>query len=328
MHEEVVSSSPGDHPNESAENAETRHSAERLGSESADVDNDVVSHPTGLSWKDAVRYVLKVSGGPMSTTAISDRISEWNLRSSQISNPVQAVNNALRIQLKAEVEQDQDSKYRLTDEAAAAVRLEEFYNTPSTNTAIAEDAEVSREIAKENSERIIRSFGIFWSRSDVIWKASQGSSRTATRMLGRSNDRAPEIDFGDQPGIYILYNGEKPIYVGQAKDGRLSDRIGDHTRDRLKSRWDRFSWFGLKSVDPNASRLEPLLGYESDPTVMVKQLIDAFEALLIEGMEPAQNRRGGNQLKDIEYLQVRDPNLDQFQDQAEAFARFMRLVID
>lgn len=51
---------------------------------------------------------------------------------------------------------------------------------------------------------------------------------------------------GRRPGIYVLYNGHKPYYVGLASS--LRSRIAKHRSDHLGGRWDRFSLFVIKKA--------------------------------------------------------------------------------
>ena len=46
---------------------------------------------------------------------------------------------------------------------------------------------------------------------------------------------------GDNSGIYALFKGKKLVYVGIAQN--LLWRVDQHTRDRLKKRWDKVSFF-------------------------------------------------------------------------------------
>jgi hypothetical protein len=77
-----------------------------------------------------------------------------------------------------------------------------------------------------------------------------------------------------------------------------------HTIDRLGGRWDRFSWFGLRSVGEDGSLSEPSTAWTH--TVVIETL----EALLIESLEPPLNRRRGDNLSAVEYLQIADPEID------------------
>jgi hypothetical protein len=44
-------------------------------------------------------------------------------------------------------------------------------------------------------------------------------------------------------GIYILYDGSMPVYIGK---GKISERIKSaRTSKRRGQFWDRFSWYGL-----------------------------------------------------------------------------------
>ena len=111
------------------------------------------------------------------------------------------------------------------------------------------------------------------------------------------------VDFSKQIGIYLLYDGREVIYVGRSTERPLGIRLYEHTADRLSSRWDRFSWFGVLPVKENGS-----LGVQNDTFPIVK-LLPALEAILIEALEPRQNRKRGDDLSSVEYIQQADPSI-------------------
>jgi predicted GIY-YIG superfamily endonuclease len=51
---------------------------------------------------------------------------------------------------------------------------------------------------------------------------------------------------GRTTGLYILYSGKSPYYVGLASS--LRSRLKKHTEDHLKGKWDRFSMFQVKKA--------------------------------------------------------------------------------
>ena len=84
----------------------------------------------------------------------------------------------------------------------------------------------------------------------------------------------------------------------------LGRRLHEHTIDRMSARWDRFSWFGLLPVS-EAGGLGTLPGqYDA------AKLIPALEAILIEALEPRQNRKRGDDLAAVEYIQRVDPEIE------------------
>ena len=99
---------------------------------------------------------------------------------------------------------------------------------------------------------IIRNFGLLWERASVEWgPGSKGHLRGFLRQ------RDEPVDFSQQAGIYLLYEGLDPathrvVYVGQAGLGKhakgLYKRLEEHTIDSLWNRWTRFSWFGIYAV--------------------------------------------------------------------------------
>lgn len=135
---------------------------------------------------------------------------------------------------------------------------------------------------------------MYWSRDAVEWVRSP-------RILGKQYGGSTLVNFCDQVGVYLLYDGREVIHVGRATERGLGIRLYEHTWDRLASRWDRFSWFGLSPVAEDGT-------LQSMPvTFDASKLGPALEAILVEAVEPRQNRKRGDDLAQVEYLQVEDP---------------------
>jgi hypothetical protein len=148
----------------------------------------------------------------------------------------------------------------------------------------------------EGQYEIISSFGMFWRRSAIDWLSTP-------KILGMQQIGATPVDFHTQVGIYLLYDAREVIYVGRSTDRPLGRRLFEHTKDRLSTRWDRFSWFGLRPVSQEGnlgSLPESYLGLN---------VIPALEAILIEALEPGQNRKRGDDLSAAEYIQMEDPEI-------------------
>ena len=71
----------------------------------------------------------------------------------------------------------------------------------------------------------------------------------------------------------------------------------------MAARWDRFSWFGLLPVSEAGTLGTLPLTYEAS------KIIPALEAILIEALEPGQNRKRGDDLSAVEYIQREDPEI-------------------
>ncbi|MGI9025151.1 MAG: GIY-YIG nuclease family protein [Burkholderiaceae bacterium] len=119
-------------------------------------------------------------------------------------------------------------------------------------------------------------------------------------MFGKQQADAKRVDFGKQRGIYILYDHHTVLYVGRSIDRPLGKRLYEHTTDRLGGRWNRFSWFGLLEVSDDGS-----LSSVRMPTDLAS-IIGTLEAVLIESLEPPQNRKRGDDLSGVEYVQDKD----------------------
>ena len=152
--------------------------------------------------------------------------------------------------------------------------------------------------SQESEEQydIVTSFGMFWRRNSVKWSATP-------KLLGMQQIGATPVDFNKQLGIYLLYDGREVIYIGRTTERPLGRRLYEYTSDRLAVRWDRFSWFGLLPVsDKGVLENLPL-------TFDAAKMIPALEAILIEALEPRQNRKRGDDLSDVEYIQREDPEI-------------------
>lgn len=235
-----------------------------------------------FSWKEAIQTVLRDAGGLMHYTDIAAQISARGLRKS--ANPAANVSAILGLSLK-----DEDTPF---------VRLERGIYTLRDNINKAPKTyEEAVDTDEEDAEAgALRAFGMFWYREQVAWGGRP-------RLLGRQGLGADDVNFSDQVGVYILYDRERVIYVGRAND-TLFSRLKFHTTDRLAGRWDRFSWFGLRSVRPEGWLAEPSVAWTHEV------VIETLEALLIESLEPPLNRRRGDNFSGAEYIQVSDPDIE------------------
>jgi len=157
-----------------------------------------------------------------------------------------------------------------------------------------EIAESREDITNKDIKPIFPCFGMYWDRAQIAWE-------TTSKLMGVEYVDGKEIDFTLQKGIYVLYHDRDLIYVGQAFDRSIFTRLREHTQQRLRGRWNRFSWFGIFEIDDQGALTTTAKEkYEYD------KIVDTLESILIEICEPFQNRKKGDE-KSVEYLQVIDP---------------------
>jgi len=237
-----------------------------------------------MTWREAIVKVLSESKEPLHYREITDRIIAEGLRKNYGATPAATVG----AQITSSIKNDKDqSPFVRVGKGVFTLRKK-----MEKNIAIDEE-----EDEVECSERIITSFGMYWRRDAIEWKRKP-------KLLGVQQLGAEPVDFSEQIGIYLLYDDREVIYVGRSTERPLGRRLYEHTLDRLSTRWNRFSWFGLLPVDEKGK-----FGALSD-TVKAEKIIPALEAILIEALEPRQNRRRGDDLEEVEYLQVRDPEVE------------------
>jgi hypothetical protein len=244
-----------------------------------------------LTWRDAILRVLRGAPEAMHYTEIAEAIAEQGLRSDLGATPATSVSATIAAQLTREVVRVARGYYALAPSVGGAARPPEA------------------PLGSESDETgLINAFGMYWTRSQVLWSSTP-------RILGQQQPGSNPVDFFGQRGVYLLHDGREVMYVGRTTDQALGTRLRQHTVDRLNGRWDRFSWFGVFAPSESG-----VLNTSVTPQYDLEMLIITMEALLIEGLEPRQNRKRGDDFKAVEFLQVEDPAIQK--------SRIMQLMED
>jgi hypothetical protein len=247
------------------------------------------------SWKEAIKKVLAESTTPLHYTEISEQILSRGYYETDGATPAATVNAQLASSIKHDGEK---SSFIRVGKGIFALKNSTAVENIGISTPTSQEKKLENlaESDVESSDSIIHSFGMYWQRDLVVW-------RNDPKIYGKQQARSKPVDFGKQKGIYILYDHHTVVYVGRSIDRPLGKRLFEHTLDRLGGRWNRFSWFGLLDVTQEGSLLE------TDPNISLAILIATLEALLIEALEPPQNRKRGDDFSAIEYIQDIDPEL-------------------
>jgi len=247
-----------------------------------------------MAWGDAIKRVLAEQGEPMKASEIAQAILDGKLRSKVGATPNTAVASVLSQEpLRSEVEKIQRGVYRYPPASPTASE-----GTGPSELVTDVDASTRGDILIEE-QGLLNAFGLFWRRAEIDWNPS------TPKMLGVQLTGSTAVDFSAQEGVYLLYDGSRLVYVGRVSEPRLGRRLREHTRDRLSGRWDRFSWFGVRPVGADGElEIVPEAGLSSSV------VISTLEALLIEALEPPQNRRQGDGFAELEFIQQTDPSLE------------------
>lgn len=262
--------------------------------------------PTELTWRKAINKILGASSTPLHYKEIAEKIISDGLRQNLGATPAATVNAQISSSIK---NHGDTSPYVRVAKGTFALRKDaKTANQPEPKLT----PEVTESEEDEEQYDIVSSFGMFWGRDAVEWGASP-------KLLGMQQIGSTPVDFNKQLGIYLLYDGREVIYVGRTTDRPLGRRLFEHTIDRMSARWDRFSWFGLLPVS-DTGRLGSL-----PPTFDAAKLIPALEAILIEALEPRQNRKRGDDLAAVEYIQKPDPEIEKKRVKATLDAAFDKL---
>lgn len=247
-----------------------------------------------MPWLEAIVQVLRESDQALSYTDIASIIIKDGLRKNVGATPANTVSSVINMSIRGN-----DGVFLRT--GRGIYWLKEKINT--ANATGNQEELLQDEDELPDSTGLINAFGMFWERDAVIWSSSP-------KLLGQQELGSSSVDFCKQIGVYLLYDGSRVIYVGRVSDQTLGRRLYQHTKDRLQGRWNRFSWFGLYPVKDDSENIKGELDTSYEGTLEVSVLIETLEAILIEGLEPPQNRRRGDNFKATEFLQIPDPEIN------------------
>ena len=273
-----------------------------------------------MSWREAIERVLGEEGKPLHYSEISELVLSKGYYKTEGATPDSTVNAQITSSIKYDGEK---SPFLKVSRGMYALRVAKPTNTTATPASptvalppatpkVLKEAQTST-VEQEADESVIRCLGMYWQRDLVIWKNDP-------RVFGKQQALSKPVDFGAQRGIYILYDHHTVVYVGRSVDRPVGKRLYEHTIDRLGSRWNRFSWFGLLNVTDDGKLIETPI------KVTLPSLIATLEALLIEALEPPQNRKRGDDFTVMEYIQDIDPEIKEreIQNTLRAIERNLR----
>jgi hypothetical protein len=248
-----------------------------------------------MEWKQAISTVLQDASEPMHYTDIAEEVARRGLREPGDlgATPANTVAAAIGYSIRSD------------GDRSPFVRVSSGYYALKSSQGVVASPEESENGPVSTRFGIINALGMFWMRSKVLWKAEPA-------LLGKQQQDANPVDFAKQIGVYFLHDNQGVVYVGRAIDQPIGKRLQQHTVDRLNGRWDRFSWFGIYPVESNGS----LRTSVDLSQISVDTVVSTLEAVLIEGLEPRQNRRRGDDFQAIEFLQIEDPGIEQGRRQA------------
>ncbi len=237
-----------------------------------------------ITWKEAITKVLEEEKKALHYTDIAQKIQDKQYKTNFGVQPVKDCLNALLYELKKT-----DPVFVRTESGVFILRK----NLKNSGSDITKDLSLS------DSFNVINTFGIYWNRDLVNWNSK------VPALYGVQLKGAKKVNFSKQIGIYLLHDKRETIYVGQAVKATIVERLKVHTTDRLAGRWDRFSWFGFYPVQKD-SKLN--INIETRQ-LSLEHYADLLEGILIECIEPRQNRARVKGFSGFEYLQYVNLNI-------------------
>ena len=244
------------------------------------------------TWRDAIIRVLKESATALHYSEIAEQILTNEYYKPDGATPAATVNAQISSSIKTHGDK---SPYVRVSPGVFALRDAQTLAPILPKSSVKAEAKKAQQYS-DIPTTFINAFGMYWQRDLVIWKKNP-------KLYGRAPGGSVSINFSGQHGVYLLYDHHTPIYVWRSTDQTISQRLYQHTLGRLAGRWNRFSWFGFLAPSDDGTLKE------ASPAINEASVISAFEALLIEALEPPQNRRQGDGFAGCEYVQDIDPEI-------------------
>jgi hypothetical protein len=245
-----------------------------------------------LGWYEAIVKVLEGAKEPLHYTDIAEEVAKHALRENLGATPASTVSAYLSSSIKTNGDK---SPFERVSRGVYRLRGHEP-KVPTGTPLPVKEVVVDEEDEPETG--LINAFGMYWFRERVAWEKP--------KLLGQQQLGSINVDFAEQRGVYLLHDRREVVYVGRTTDQAMCQRLRQHTTDRLCGRWDRFSWFGILPVTPDGK-----LAAGPNESFNIENLIATMEALLIEGLEPPQNRKRGDGFSAVEFIQVADPSIEE-----------------
>ncbi len=240
-----------------------------------------------MKWLDAIIEVLREAEQPMHYVDITQTIIKQGKRTEVGATPANSVCAAISKNPDIFVKTDA-GEYALRSTFDYA----KWEGEDKTNEN-EETASLDTEITKESRKTIIKAFGKHWRRDKIDWSTTEPS------LWGRQTSKSQPVDFKTVRGVYMLFKDYDMIYVGVAVKESIAKRLRQHTKDKHCDRWNNFSWFSFDGVNQNGT-----IRKVNTFSVKIDDVAKAVEAIVIEGVDPHRNGRGGDYLKGRKYTQI------------------------
>ena len=142
---------------------------------------------------------------------------------------------------------------------------------------------------------MIKAYGRHWKRELVDWRNSGLYGVFQRKSKSANKAKKIQTNCWRQRGIYVLYEGYRPVYVGQVStktdsNRNIGTRLNEHRKDHFRDRWDRFSWYGICTILVDGTVKDAT----ANQTEKSARVINDLEAIAIFISDPPYNKRDGS----------------------------------
>ncbi len=172
---------------------------------------------------------------------------------------------------------------------------------------------------------MIKAYGRLWKRELVNWRNSGLYGTFQYTPKNAQKAKTVETNCWSQRGIYVLYEGYEPVYVGQAgtkANASIGNRLKDHTRGSFQDRWNRFSWYGICTINTTNGIVKDIA---KQTTVQPDQFINDLEAIAIFVSDTENKLSGKLKARKVEQKPYADAPVSELSDRTLLEKIFERL---
>lgn len=243
---------------------------------------------------EAAVYVMKLTRHPMNHRAIVDICERLGLYRPESKDKYQTMQGSLHQEIKKGersriIKVDRGVFYLKGQEESDQVKGLSLNPTIYSKT-YSPSENIDTDLYPDDLGPL-RACGADFIRNNVDWEGDK-------KIECLSSEGGRIVNLYDHVGVYILYLGSVPVYVGRSDKGCIGDRLRTHTTSEKCNSWDRFSIYSMGISRDIDNIPDQLIKFS-----ILNQIV-TLEAVLIDVLNPKLNSKRGDYINRVRCTQL------------------------
>lgn len=153
---------------------------------------------------------------------------------------------------------------------------------------------------------MIKAYGRLWKREFVDW-SKKGLHGTFQYEPKNAKARKVDTNCWNQRGIYVLYQGYEPVYVGRVGTGEttnIGNRLNAHRTNKWEDKWDRFSWYGVCAINKTDGQVRDAPKTLADTPDKIISDLEAIAIFISDTKNKRAESLKADEIKQIEHSDI------------------------